>query len=157
MLALSSLDVNQNTFSKVIKSDRYGLWQNYLDEIKKILNSENYLRQQEGKASVPFSAAGNRTYTWLEAKIRHIFPPLRVVRWATVQTRAVSWARSGKWARIQDQRPDTETALIEPGGFTRRTTSRRMFNYSRPVIFSQIGPLSFASYHTKANERTETN
>ena len=51
MLALSSLDVNQNTFSKVIISDRYGLWQNYLDEIKKILNSENYLGQQEGKAS----------------------------------------------------------------------------------------------------------
>ena len=58
MLALSSLDVNQNIFSKVIKSDRYELWQNYLyniykesgDEIKKILISENYIRQQEGNS-----------------------------------------------------------------------------------------------------------
>ena len=58
MLALSSLDVNQNTFSKVIKSDRHGLWQNYLyninkesgDEIKKILTSENYIRQQVGNS-----------------------------------------------------------------------------------------------------------
>lgn len=41
--------------------------------------------------------------------------------------------------------------------FTRRLIFRRMFYYSRPVIFSQICLLSFSSCHTKVNELTETN